>query len=438
MLKEKLIFKYKDINSRISGEKRNKVLIINPYPIGADCPIGIMMENLFGSYSSDDIMQLYTTPCQNIKNSKFHSEQIFLYGPLIKWFLNFMKRIKNKNNITKHKPISFHDNMLRNRGVINSRLKGWISFLLPISVNKKIISKINKFAPTIIYTQGYSFRLLKYTNKISKKISCPILIHTLDDWISTQFENDYLTSIPFRSCNKLLKKILNNDIKHLVASPKMEDYMKEKYGGKYSFVMNCCDFTPYIKIDKNPIMKIVYTGGLMLERYLVLDKIASSIKKLNENEKIFELHIYAPASHIELYNESFNSEIFFHYSVSSKEVNNILMKSDILIHVESFSDNVIGFTKYSLSTKIPEYLASGKPLIYFGPNNVGVGEFLFKNDIGISVENEIDFEKALLSFYEDDDVYYMKGYEGYYKGRKVFDKLIMRKKMTDSLKIRIK
>ena len=43
----------------------------------------------------------------------------------------------------------------------------------------------------------------------------------------------------------------------------------------------------------------------------------------------------------------------------------ICLKADILVHVESFEkSNMI--CNYSMSTKIPEYLSIGRPIICFG------------------------------------------------------------------------
>jgi hypothetical protein len=39
-----------------------------------------------------------------------------------------------------------------------------------------------------------------------------------------------------------------------------------------------------------------------------------------------------------------------------------------------------GFYKYSISTKIPEYLASGRLILYYGPKDTGVYDYLFQHN----------------------------------------------------------
>ena len=60
-----------------------------------------------------------------------------------------------------------------------------------------------------------------------------------------------------------------------------------------------------------------------------------------------------------------------------------LQQADFLLHVESFDEDDINFFKYSLSTKIPEYLSVGRPIICYGPKNVGTVEYLNNRKLGI-------------------------------------------------------
>lgn len=395
-----------------------------------------MMENMFSAYMPTTILQYYTHPCEINKNSKFKSEQITLINPLFTLVKNLVKNLLRRNRKKNGGSVIGQDLVLRNTGVRSKQLKSWINFLLPVQLNDRVLSNIKEFNPTVIYTQAYSYTMLKYVNKLSKKLSCPVVVHTLDNWMETQYKKDVFSAIPIAAFNNLFKSILNNGMNHMVASPKMEEFMHKKYGGNYTFVINCCRYPPYKCNNKSQIMKVVYTGGLMLERYLILDEIAKCINMLNSENVRFELHIYAPLSHIQGYKDLMQREIIFHESVKHEEVFNILTESDILVHVESFNPNVIKFTKYSLSTKIPEYIAAARPLIYFGPINTGVAEFLFENKIGISVDSIKGLEQQLLLLYQDDEYYEAVAFEAYSKGKGYFDIKVMQSQINRCLKSR--
>jgi glycosyltransferase involved in cell wall biosynthesis len=62
-----------------------------------------------------------------------------------------------------------------------------------------------------------------------------------------------------------------------------------------------------------------------------------------------------------------------------------IQDSDILIHVESFEKKYRAYTKYSISTKISEYLASNRCIIAYGPNEIASILLFTENNIGITL-----------------------------------------------------
>lgn len=415
----------------------NRIIIINTYPIGADCPIGIMMENLFGGYDPSHIMQYYTTDCLIHDSAKYVSQKITLTNTVfakLKLVICMLREIKKRITMKSNDLDNRVESKLISTGASNSSLMSWKLFLVPVHIDKDTLDKIKKFRPTVIYTQGYSFTMLKYINLLSKKISCPVVIHTLDDWMETQYNKDLISKVPFYYFTKLFKRMLNNGKDHMVISPKMGKYMENKYGGKYSFVMNCCSYPPYIKNNcKSSVMNLIYTGGLMLERHVMLNEIAKCINDINKNVKVFELHIYAPLLQINAYRNLMDDSIIFHDYVKQEEVSKVLAAGDILLHTESFNDNIIRFTNYSLSTKIPECLASGRPLIYYGPSTIGVAEFLSEEGIGIVADNIVYLREQLILLYHDNDYYEKVASTAYEYGKNNLEKQIMQSRMKSSL-----
>ena len=57
-------------------------------------------------------------------------------------------------------------------------------------------------------------------------------------------------------------------------------------------------------------------------------------------------------------------------SVSSDEIIIEMKKYDLLVHIESFEKKYTNKTKLSISTKIPEYLATGRPILAVGPRDI--------------------------------------------------------------------
>lgn len=421
--------------NRSTGDAR--ILIINPFPIGADCPIGIMMENLFGDHDPSRILQLYTNDCKIADPNKFEARKISLTNSIFTQIKASIGKLRKMRKKLSPKSYDLDDRVaskLVTTGGHASSLMSWKNLLVPAHIDKGTLRDIREFRPTVIYTQGYSYMMLKYIHLLSRIISCPVVVHTLDDWMETQYTKSPVSAIPFRKFTRLFKRILNNGRKHMVISPHMGEYMKAKYGGRYSFVMNCCGYPGYIKnTNQSDVRNIIYTGGLMLNRYVMLNGIAECIEELNKDGKIFELHIYAPILQIEAYRNLMCGSIVFHDYVKQEDVHGVLVNGDVLLHVESFNENIIRFTNYSLSTKIPECLASGRPLLYYGPLSIGVARFLSEEGVGIVTDQIEDVRKQLIQLYRDPDYYEKVASSGYEYGDKFLEKRIMQDRLIRCL-----
>ena len=108
------------------------------------------------------------------------------------------------------------------------------------------------------------------------------------------------------------------------------------------------------------------------------------------------LHIYTNEKDAELYkNEFCDLPAEFFSAVSHENISEVYDGADVLIHVETESPMLLGFFKYSISTKIPEYLATGKPVMFFGPKQLGLYEYLSENNAAYVASNKDELIKEL-------------------------------------------
>jgi glycosyltransferase involved in cell wall biosynthesis len=84
------------------------------------------------------------------------------------------------------------------------------------------------------------------------------------------------------------------------------------------------------------------------------------------------LSIYAPAHELARHAATFagRPEVRLAGTLASEDVPRALRDADILVHVESFRPEIRRYIRYSVSTKIPQYLAAGRPVLGVGPAEV--------------------------------------------------------------------
>ena len=76
-------------------------------------------------------------------------------------------------------------------------------------------------------------------------------------------------------------------------------------------------------------------------------------------------------------------------------------RADVLVHVESFDRRSRHYTRLSVSTKIPEYMASGKCILAFGPSEVASIDYVRRHDMGIVATDKGQLPDALKRAIED-------------------------------------
>jgi len=124
---------------------------------------------------------------------------------------------------------------------------------------------------------------------------------------------------------------------------------------------------------------MVYAGGLHYNRHKTLGLLAKSIQRYNSkgNKKVF-LKIFSGSKVTRNIKKELNIEGASHLFgfLDEKNLKKELNNCDIPVHVESFDQSSIESTRLSISTKIPEYLSLGKPILAIGPSNVSSLKYL--------------------------------------------------------------
>ena len=80
----------------------------------------------------------------------------------------------------------------------------------------------------------------------------------------------------------------------------------------------------------------------------------------------------------------------------------LYQEADVLVHAETDSLMYDTFAKYSLTTKLPEYLVSNRPFLYWGPDTLFLTEFLVNHDLCYFVKAETEIADVIKTMLTDE------------------------------------
>ncbi|MBQ7274504.1 MAG: glycosyltransferase [Clostridiales bacterium] len=211
---------------------------------------------------------------------------------------------------------------------------------------------------------------------VAKRFNVPIVSCIGDDY----YFNVEKTPNPFYHLYKatyrsLINKVLAWPGSAMYISDKIRDKYNSEFGldGETVYLASTIQRKPFKIIDiDHPV--ITYFGNIRMGRNNSLNDIGVALGKINHN---YILEIYSNEKD-EVYYSVFQDKgnVRFMGSVPYTQVQKRMAESDINIIVEGFAPEDINLSRYSLSTKAADALASGASILTYGSLESGIIDYM--------------------------------------------------------------
>lgn len=390
-----------------------RVLVIAHNPFSDSQNNGKTLSAFFDGWPKDKLAQIYLTPD---KPDYTVCENFFRITDL-EVLKSFFKKDKSGGNIIEkgctleNEKEKLHKNglyvLIKNLFVKRLPLmycvRNFVWKIVKPWKTSNLQNWISNFNPDVVFFQSSNmYSIFDMVNDICDQFNAELLMETTDDYVTKHFSLDpfYLFDI-----NKMIKKyeklVKRSKCVFAIGDMMAEEY-ERRFGGNFKVAMNSIDISnnvvPYSKV-KNTETVMTYAGNLGLNRWKVLYKIGKTLEDLERDGIKAKLNIYSidkPNKKI-LKKLNLANVMSYNGSLDKKELIDVRNNSDILVHVESFDKKNKYITRLSVSTKIPEYLASKRCILAVGPKDVASIKYMKNNNIGevISSANKKELKNGL-------------------------------------------
>lgn len=361
--------------------KYPRVLIVNAQSIYKKNATGITLQSIWSEWDADCLLEIYSDPMvMDESNHKFKS---YCISPN-----NVIRLARGRVAQSINSNIKATNTQQRSNNKIKSYLRQFAVCeldSLAVKLDESTLEAIRVFQPQAIYTLGASVSILRLVNKLSVQLNIPVIMHFMDNWAEhIQWEDNPLLSLYKSSLKKKMLACIKRCKLVVTISSSMAEAYHEKFQKEMLVLMNTVDISRFKGLTSKDtgVIHFVYAGGLHLDRWKALREIALSIQQTNGKGI---LDIFTSKDNIELYRSGFETlPVAFYEAVPHERIDEVYQKADVLVHTEIESENLKGFFKYSISTKIPEYLATGKPILFYGPRDMKLFEYLLQNQVALT------------------------------------------------------
>ena len=381
----------------MSAERYPRVLIASSEPITRENCTGITLGNIFRGWPKEKLRQLHvvdsipdTSVCDQSRRLPPQCFPVDYCGR--RFFHDILGQPIPKSGTTLGAPsIELGRLSLKRRLFM---LACGLSDMGPLVIPKDTRDWIREFSPDSVYSLLGNIRIEKLALKAASIADCPIVPHFMDDWPSTSYGNAALLALPRHDLLRKLRRVIDRSPFGLAIGDRMAETFAQRYGLTFESFMNSVDESlfcnPKTTEESNGPLRFTHIGNLSRDRWRVLKRLALAIRSLRG-----ELSIFDSQAHIAEYRKEFPESLKITWgSLTSDETfAEALRDADILLHIEASDPRIAAFKRFSVSTKIPPYMASGRPIVAIGPKGLATIELLEAVGAGLVIHD--DDESAL-------------------------------------------
>lgn len=364
-----------------------RVLYLGYLPIGSPDNTGLTLGSLFGGWPEDRIFQL----CMRDLEGKVPTN-VVLAPPSVAPVDAIARRILGRS--LRPAPNDGLNQAISRRGQrvpLHLRLRlvaSTLNDIGPVHLSRELTEQLEAFEPDLIYTLLGSVRPMRLAASVSKALDVPIVPHFMDDWIDTLFTDGQVFGLGRRAVVRTLGAVLDRSPLCLVIGDDMASEYSERLGRPCIPVGNSVDpemfrsLAPRRAVPPEP-RRLRYVGGLHLGRAAVIRTVAETLGR-SHGDRPWILELFVPPADVPLARslEAESARIKCCGTLHPSQVSQALVDADALLFIESSEPHIARFTRLSVSTKVPQYLAADRPVLVIGPREQASVRVLVESGVG--------------------------------------------------------
>lgn len=286
--------------------------------------------------------------------------------------------------------------------------------------SRKLREWVKEVAPDVVFFAAGDYA---FTYKIAVNIAdyadCALVVLCTDDYFlrDNKPERQSETGNPFRgrkiSCNTILKEIskkqfmstVHRTMKRAECILCMCDEMRDRYRDlfkKKTYTIYTGAVEKDVPLNSKEKNKISYVGYLGGNRHKSLIELGDAISKLNPECGPDAIEVYSNEKRPQIVSELQECPgIRFHGEADPGKAAEVIADSEYVVHIEGFDPESRKAVRYSISTKIADYLMNGPCIIAYGPEEVASMRYLSDNKAAVVITSKELLGKKLKEIFAD-------------------------------------
>ena len=369
------------------------------------------LTNLFDGYDPDKIARIYIeTKRPNTKccHRFYQISEVSLIRKLFNWKTKTGQVIDSTSRyehseVSENREQSLMSFVRQHRSIFFTicrdilwSLGGWKT--------KELKAFIKDFDPDVIWLDGSPLILMnRLNNYVAEIANKPVCTFLMDDVYTYKSCKSFIHKLYRFFLRRQVRKTVKMASHVFVSSEKMKQEYDKEFSIESTFLAK--GISSFVVPSMSPVsepIKLVYMGNVLIGRLDSLILLAEAIRNINrDNGNRFALSVYT-GDYITLDQKKqllADDSTKLLPLVPYNKVPQVICEHDVVVFVEALEGSKNRIARLSFSTKIVDYLESGKCILTIGPADIAPVEYLNNHKISIvaTTKEEISCQLRSLS-----------------------------------------
>ena len=416
--------------------EKKKVLVVGINPWIDNTGINTLI-NFFDGWGADAVAHIYTRdklPNTRVCNNFFQISETKVVKSVV---VRSVKTGGTVCNTPTQKPQSEHAVYKKPAGAGKQLLRELI-WKFGKWKTRELDAFLEEFAPDVLFFPVYSnVYMSRLQNYIANKLKKPVVLYSSDDNYSyTAVRHTPLPLLHRFWLRHQEKKLFKRASKVLVISPRQKEEYDQLFGIDCGVLTKGIDFSQ-VQYEPKPVgdpIRMVYTGKLIIGRWKSLAKIAEALGEINWEKTKMVLDIYTTDALTEEQKAALNRNgCTVRGALELDQVQQVQKEADVLVFVESLEKKFRYTARLSFSTKITDYLKSGKCIFAVGDSQIAPIDYFRRFDSAITATSYAQIGEKLTMLAGDASLIEAYGRKAFDCGKMNHDKQKMQTKLHDTI-----
>lgn len=246
--------------------------------------------------------------------------------------------------------------------------------------------------PDVLYTILGSNAFMDLTATIRRRFKLPMIVHMMDDFPSSNYRRGVFAPLERARMQRLLADNFDAATACMGICADMCVAFSQRYGRPFVPFQNCVDverWRPVVRTSSacGPApCRLLYFGSVFANAQVAsLVDLCRAVASLNEGGLRVTFDIAAPAWQVAPYRDALaihNAIRLIEPTQDDREYFATLAAADMLVLPINYDAGTVDYIRYSMPTKVPAYMASGTPILVYGPAGVAQVDYAVRDGWG--------------------------------------------------------